>query len=881
MKVISHCSTDADSTGVVEWFEKFETVDDPLVGNIIPNYWLRPFPLQHPDGDIHLLEPDTTVYHSTNDDLETLTAYLPMQDSLLPVCKSFGIDFVGDMFSGNCYAFNDPDILVRSHMAQMELPALLASMPQMSGDDLQQRIDLLLGPPTVESLRSAVEVGVYLSSNNIKHNKKFIEWLSRFVPWTVMKPIRAIAESVLKVATRMELVEVVKDLLRTAHFKQLVRSSGKFLIRAVQGSNSELVRLLIDAGARVNLKWRGHRPLVEAKTVEIARILVEAGADVNAFGGVLSDHWDYTALCMAVLHNGVKLARYLIGAGADVNLGDLHYGNPLEIAARGKQRELVELLLEHGAQVNRVPGRLGALQQAAISGSLDCVRLLVDAGADVNAPAYHPWEPTALEAASFRGHLEMVAFLLDRGANVNAPANFDSRFPKTVLSTAVENNDVKLVELLLNVGADVNIPSFSYYGCTALEVAKSQPARPEIVNMLIAKGARDPALILGPYHKILLYDATYKGDLERVQFLINLGLQIDMEMIEYEPLDCITSNPQGKTIFHLALSNEDEAPNIELFRFLLGKVEDDNTQIKVSVLSSLLTKACARQNIKLVELLIDAGADVNGRENEVNTPLLCAVYSTQPCGDFELVRFLLCKGADVNAFHEGRAFFTTVLQVSLYEQNIAMVNLLLAHGAKLNAPLVFDGTSELAYAAQTGSIELVRELLDRGAEVNSGWGLTALQAASALHPANMDLVQLLLERGADVNAPGDTTALQAAVRSGHFQLTLHLLEAGADVNAQVREDLKIPSLVRNALGVAAYHGRLDILHLLLKAGADMHLPVEERYMRAATLARNNGHIFIAECLEEWDIEEGAQGDLADGTQSSKRQRIIEESDESD
>lgn len=80
-----------------------------------------------------------------------------------------------------------------------------------------------------------------------------------------------------------------------------------------------------------------------------------------------------------------------------------------------------------------------------------------------------------------------MKFWLESGANVNAPGNRDVRFPWTVLTTAVEMNHLERLELLINAGADVNMPSFGYYGCNALEAAKSRPANSGIVNLLIAK----------------------------------------------------------------------------------------------------------------------------------------------------------------------------------------------------------------------------------------------------------------------------------------------------------------------------------------------------------------------------------------------------------
>lgn len=431
-------------------------MNNTLVEKLVENYWTQPSSLQHFNPHIQSFELDSTVLPDTYDEFESesLNAYSSMQHSPLPVCKPFGIELLA-----NRYSLADSFIPNWSQEVSMILSTLLANMPRIQDDDFQQNIDLLLGPPTVESVQYMVEVGVYLTSNNMNTNyvENFIESMLRIVPWTVLKSIlstpiptiQTFEESVFQVATSMGNVRVVKDLLQNPRLNCLLRSPEKILIEAVQSSNAELVRLILHAGARPNTipkaEWDFRVPLVEAKTVEIARILVEAGADVNAKGyypGWPGHEGHYTALCLAGRKHDVKLVRYLISAGANVNLPSctssgtplnqppLLHGTPLEMAARFNQRELLKLLLEHGAHVNRVQEKMGPLQHAAISGDLDCVRLLIDAGADVNAPAYHPYETTALQAASFQNHLKMVTFLLDSGANVNAPGTFDPRFQR-------------------------------------------------------------------------------------------------------------------------------------------------------------------------------------------------------------------------------------------------------------------------------------------------------------------------------------------------------------------------------------------------------------------------------------------------------------------
>ncbi|RYP16731.1 hypothetical protein DL765_004967 [Monosporascus sp. GIB2] len=97
---------------------------------------------------------------------------------------------------------------------------------------------------------------------------------------------------------------------------------------------------------------------------------------------------------------------------------------PLQRAVENDSIVLVRLLIHAGAEVNApayYDSGVTALQAAAIRGNLDMATLLIMQKADVNAPAAKWWGRTALEAAAEHGRLDMVHFLLESGANLEGP----------------------------------------------------------------------------------------------------------------------------------------------------------------------------------------------------------------------------------------------------------------------------------------------------------------------------------------------------------------------------------------------------------------------------------------------------------------------------
>ena len=147
-----------------------------------------------------------------------------------------------------------------------------------------------------------------------------------------------------------------------------------------------------------------------------------------------------------------------------------------------------------------------------------------------------------------------------------------------------------------------------------------------------------------------------------------------------------------------------------------------------------------------------------------------------------------------------------------YEQ---VVRLLIDKGAEVNTRGGKYGNA-LRAASTRGHEQVVRLLIDKGAEVNTRGGRygNALRAASTRgHEA---VVQLLVAKRADVNAQGGHygNALQAASSEGHKAVVQLLLAEGADVNAQGGH-------YGNALQAASTRGHEAVVQLLLAEGADV------------------------------------------------------------
>ena len=116
----------------------------------------------------------------------------------------------------------------------------------------------------------------------------------------------------------------------------------------------------------------------------------------------------------------------------------------------GQPKILKELLTVYSANCSSI--RRGVpLVLAAIKKNLECVKILVDCKAELDA--FDPSEMTAIYMASAKGYLEIVEYLCEKGADVNKVNKFSYRHRETALGIALQNERWKVVNYLKKKGA--------------------------------------------------------------------------------------------------------------------------------------------------------------------------------------------------------------------------------------------------------------------------------------------------------------------------------------------------------------------------------------------------------------------------------------------
>ncbi|KAJ7328855.1 ankyrin repeat-containing domain protein [Mycena albidolilacea] len=275
------------------------------------------------------------------------------------------------------------------------------------------------------------------------------------------------------------------------HLPPLVEYSQYCLMHAAGQPEAPLRSMILNFISRANqwkqaVSWRWRSPpwnfrdwpsepsalwvAAVANFLEVARVLLEGTQQAYT-----------TEISVAAYYGHLHMVQLLAEHGADVNAKSEHYGNAIQAAAYSGHENIVQLLLNKGANVNAQGGLYGSpIQAAAYSSHENIVQLLLNKGADVNAQGGRFGSP--IQAAAYSSHENIVQLLLNKGADVNAQGG---HFGSPIQAAAFSGHG-NIVQLLLNKGADVNAQG-GHFGSPIQAAAYN--GYENIVQLLLNKGA--------------------------------------------------------------------------------------------------------------------------------------------------------------------------------------------------------------------------------------------------------------------------------------------------------------------------------------------------------------------------------------------------------
>ena len=440
---------------------------------------------------------------------------------------------------------------------------------------------------------------------------------------------------------------------------------------------------------------------------------------------------------------------------------------------------------------------------------LRCIAIVWFLGTFVGAE-----EATLIDAVK-RGDIAAARVLVQGQVDVNATSTDGS----TALHWAAHNGDVRMADLLIRAGADLGAQS--RYGVTPLYLA-CRVGSADVIDRLLEVGA-DAAAVM-PEGDTLLMTAARVGTAEGVASLLAHGANVNarehskgqtalMWAAAENHADVVQTLIDAGADVHARSTTDYTAENAregERLRDLaIGRKVDTFTAFAF---------AARGGHIETLEVLLEAGADVNGTLSGGMSGLVLAVASAR----FDAAVFLLERGADPNASEQG---WTALHQLAWTRKpntgnnnpgpvsrgsvgSLTLGEALLAHGADINARVTREpdpiyvgrnGASQvrataLGLAAKNVDVPFIRLLLAHGADplIPTERGTIPMMAAAGVgiwahgeNPGTLEeaaeAVKLFLDLGVDpttVDADGNT-ALHGAALRGATDAARQLVEVGA------------------------------------------------------------------------------------------------------
>jgi ankyrin repeat protein len=410
-----------------------------------------------------------------------------------------------------------------------------------------------------------------------------------------------------------------------------------------------------------------------------------------------------TALMSAVDSDSVETVKYLLEHGAKVNHRDRDGLTPFLCLKSGSK--CAEILIAHGANINHADkDGMTPLKYAVYDGDIERVGLLLESGAKLDKRKGFEW--FSLFFALFPGYgqdFNKAFQILDKGFDADlVPAN---RGRWTALIWAVRLNHTDIAKLLIESGADVNI-KYGYYRWTALYWAALQ-GQTEVVELLLEHGADVNAAIRGQKYTALS-EAVKRGYTDIVKIIVENGARIEARTKrEYTPLMYAV-----------------EEGHVDIVRILLKSGAD--TTVRFIDGMTVLHKAAEKGDITMMKLLLDYGADAGAVDANGNTVLSLTITHAPADDKTEIIHMLQESGAVANEMK--------------------------------------TDVSSLISAVQKGDMELVKLLLEKGADIN---GMGKGKQRPLNHAPDREMAAFLVDNGARINVQeGESPPLLDAAWGG-------------------------------------------------------------------------------------------------------------------
>ncbi|XP_055891781.1 putative ankyrin repeat protein RF_0381 [Biomphalaria glabrata] len=544
---------------------------------------------------------------------------------------------------------------------------------------------------------------------------------------------------------------------------------------------------------------------------EILKLLRLCDYKTNNF----SNHTLDWAVFEACNKRNKKLLQFLLEDGSRLELRDDNENTPLLICSAKGFLRIVGRLLRLGADVNAKNNNGDtALMLATSREVIQC--LLQDSR--IHLDEQNSTGNTALMSAIEAFHFQKVKLLISAGANPNQRAEKHSKSGLISLDGALVNNS--------------NECAFDVAKRKGFSKLLELLYRAKLENFVLFKGFYKVAEILCAHGAKVTHDqlvhVLYWDHIQMIPLLIKHGAPVNRYdqrgrwIYDGSALDIALEKSLINTASLLLYHGAALVPVWAVFKALRSKnLMTVNFLMKECVEVSkpeTLIRAVELGNIELIQLLLDAGADIDGVHDN-KTPLMSTIH-------IEVINFLLSKGANVNLKTNTTPLINAISwdyssvqkrlnPKEMEEQLLLIIETFLKNSAILEDTDEYGCTALIASVQSSLGVAVLKYLVENGADVNrrnkNGW--TALHIA--VMTKQFDCAETLLKYGADLN-------LNCYVTANSGQDDIREKSALSIVLDQWFPSEKVQQMASILIdqGASTELVRRDIIHRLIAAGFD-------------------------------------------------------------
>jgi ankyrin repeat protein len=527
-----------------------------------------------------------------------------------------------------------------------------------------------------------------------------------------------------------------------------------------------------------------------------------------------------TALHLASMFGHTDVIRSLLENNSKIGAVSNDGSTPIHFACKWQQPGAVEILLKSGAKIDEVDdSKVTPLHLAAACGRVDMVKMLLgyipdSTNRDELIKSRDASGYTALHSAAATGHIEVVEELLAQTTEPDVVTTITDGQSRVPLHCASKSGHFDIAVALLAVGNDqLGLTDYSLSNPIHLAVGCGDD---RIVRLLCLGHIREnKSLDVFNSSKLTpLHIACDAGNANMVRFLLTAGAAAEI------------SGENNETPLHLACRNGFWEISELLMAF------NANPMAKTSDGYSPLHLASEGGHLNVVKKLIEAVEEsVNVADNSGRTPIHLAAQG----GHDDVVKWLEGAGADLEVKDETES---SLLHFACKGGSVEIVKRLLDMEGLFVGSV--DDVNELDQlplhiAAEADRLGVVKQLI---ASDNASANATAIDR-NGQTPLELASDVLVIEELWDLtvgifDSPKLIQLIHMAASQGHKKVLERLLNMGNIPNVDHDNE-------KTALMLAAQHGHLDIVQLLLKPHGEM-LVTKDKYGRTPlSYAAENGY----------------------------------------